>query len=38
MRRKVSRKSSSRLFKRTATRTRKLNLNDAPVRGGIRLW
>ncbi len=37
MRRSLSKRSSRRLFKRTATRTKKINLGDAPVRGGIRL-
>lgn len=34
---KLSRRGSKRLFKNTVGRTKKINLNTAPMRGGFRL-
>lgn len=36
-RKKVSKKKSKKVFSKTAARTNKKNLNDRPMRGGIRL-
>lgn len=36
-RKKLSRKGSKRLFKATADRTHKFNVNPRPLRGGTRL-
>lgn len=36
-RQKMSRKSSRKLFRRTASRTHKKNVGIRPMRGGIRL-
>lgn len=36
-RKKLTRRSSRKLFTRTASRTHKKNLNTRPMRGGIRL-
>ena len=30
--------SDARIFKRTAVKGKKINVNPAPMRGGIRLW
>ena len=37
MRRRLSRKGSRKLFKKTASRTQSLNYNTGAMRGGIRL-
>lgn len=37
MRKQVSNKGSKKLFKRTALRTKKVNLQPITMRGGIRL-
>lgn len=37
MRKKVSNKGSKKLFKRTAARTKKINIEPNVMRGGIRL-
>jgi hypothetical protein len=34
---KMKRKSSKKLFRKTASRTHKRNINPRPMRGGIRL-
>ena len=36
-RKKMSRKKSRKLFTRTASKTKSINLRAAPMRGGIRL-
>lgn len=36
-RKKLSRKGSKKLFKATADRTHKMNVNPRPMRGGTRL-
>lgn len=36
-RKKLSRKGSKRLFRKTASKTHKKNLRGRPMRGGIRL-
>lgn len=34
---KLSRRGSKRIFKKTVGRTKKINLNTSPMRGGFRL-
>ncbi len=34
---KMSRRGSKKLFKKTVGKTKKINLNTAPMRGGFRL-
>ena len=34
---KLSRRGSKKLFKKTVGKTKKINLNTAPMRGGFRL-
>lgn len=37
-RRKAVGSIDSKIFKRTALKTKKINVDPAPMRGGIRLW
>lgn len=37
MRKKLTRKGSKRLFRKTADKTHKLNLKPEPLRGGFRM-
>lgn len=36
-RKKLTKRASKKLFKRTASRTKKINVSTSPMRGGIRL-
>uniref|UniRef100_A0AAU8B2I3 DNA binding protein n=1 Tax=Dulem virus 117 TaxID=3145594 RepID=A0AAU8B2I3_9VIRU len=37
MRKKMKSRKDKRVFSKTASKTRKINVNSAPMRGGIRL-